>query len=374
MNKTTLIEYENLKNSNEIYFPEMEQAIKKVLMSGRYILGEEVERFEDEFAKYVGGKYCIGVGNGLDALTLAIRALDLPINSDILVPSNTYIATIIAIINSGHKPILVEPDLNTFNINPRNIEQCITSKTHAICITHLFGKSCEMSSILQIVQNYGLKLIEDCAQSHGAKFANLQTGTFGDAGCFSFYPTKNLGAIGDGGAVVTNSEEVAEKLQYLRNYGSKIKYHNKYIGVNSRLDEMQAAVLRIKLRHLNEAITYKRKLANIYFNNLPEWLIKPSISPLEFDVFHIYGVRSENRDHLKKTLLEFGVGSEIHYPIPPHRQEGLSGYFAGSYPVSDELHSTELSLPISLGHTESQIKSVCKILSSKEFEQIFFSQ
>ncbi len=273
-----MIEYENLANSNSAYFSELEAAASRVIRSGWYVLGQEVSAFEQEFAQYVGAKHCIGVANGLDALILSIEALNLPKGSDVLVASNTYIATILAILRAGHQPVLVEPVLETFNMDPALLPEALTSKTRAICVTHLFGKACRMDAIGAFAKAHGLKVIEDCAQSHGAKLAGKMTGTFGDAGCFSFYPTKNLGAVGDAGAIVTDDDELAERLRHLRNYGSKQKYVNEYVGINSRLDEIQAAMLRVKLHHLDEMTQHKRTLAKIYMENLPSWLKLPVYS------------------------------------------------------------------------------------------------
>lgn len=346
-----MIEYESLMRSNSAYMIELEAAATRVIRSGWYVLGQEVSAFEAEFANYVGAKHCIGVANGLDALILSIEALDLPEGSDILVASNTYIATILAIVRAGHKPVLVEPEPATFNMDPACLPKAVTANTRAICVTHLFGKTCRMDAIGAFAREHGLRVIEDCAQSHGARLDAQMTGTFGDTGCFSFYPTKNLGAIGDAGAVVTNDDALADRLRHTRNYGSKQKYVNRYVGVNSRLDELQAALLRVKLRHLDAMTAHKRSLAEIYFANLPEWVDKPVRRPDEYDVFHIFGIRHRQRDALRQHLLDHGVKTEIHYPIPPHRQEAMRGILAGSYPVAEELHATELSLPISTGHT-----------------------
>lgn len=361
-----MIEYENLANSNQQFMQELELAASNVIRSGWYVLGSEVVEFEREFATWVGSRFCIGVANGLDALILSLEALMLPKESEVLVASNTYIATILAIIRAGYKPVLVEPDINTFNIDASKIQASITKSTRAICVTHLFGKACRMDEICAIANEYGLKVIEDCAQSHGAKLEGQVTGTFGNAGCFSFYPTKNLGAIGDAGAVVTADEELADRLYHLRNYGSKQKYVNDYIGVNSRLDEMQAALLRVKLGHLDAMTKHKRDLAKVYFDNLPDWLTLPRQKEDEYDVFHIFGVRFKDRDRLKRWLLEQGVKTEIHYPIPPHKQKAMHGILSGHWPIADELHLTELSLPISVGHSVENISHVANII--KQFE------
>jgi dTDP-4-amino-4,6-dideoxygalactose transaminase len=363
-----MIEYESLAKSNAAYFPELEDAAMRVIRTGWYVLGREVDAFEQEFAQYIGVKHCIGVANGLDALILSIEGLDLPKGSDVLVASNTYIATILAIIRSGHSPVLVEPLLETFNMNPALLNKALTPNTRAICVTHLFGKASRMDAICQFAKEHGLKIVEDCAQSHGAKLANKMTGSFGDAGCFSFYPTKNLGAFGDAGAIVTNDDVLADRLRQLRNYGSKQKYVNNYVGLNSRLDEMQAALLRIKLRYLDQMIHHKRTLADIYMRNLPNWIKLPLCCEDEFDVFHIFGVRLDRRDELRGWLLDHGVKTEVHYPIPPHRQKAMLGILFGDWPVANEHHRTELSLPISIGHTYDDIHTVCEILNAAPFE------
>lgn len=362
MNKQPVIEYESLARSNGAYMADLEAAAARVIRSGWYVLGQEVAEFENEFASYVGAKHCIGVANGLDALILSIEALDLPKGSDILVASNTYIATILGIVRAGHKPVLVEPELATFNMDPECLPQALTDNTRAICVTHLFGKSARMDAIGTFARKHGLKVVEDCAQSHGARLGAQMTGTFGDAGCFSFYPTKNLGSVGDAGAIVTNDDALADRLRHTRNYGSKQKYVNRYVGVNSRLDELQAALLRVKLRHLDAMTAHKRSLAEIYFSNLPEWIAKPVVRPDEYDVFHIYGIRHPHRDVLRQHLLDNGVKTEIHYPIPPHRQEAMQGILAGSYPIADELHATELSLPISLGSSPADVERVVQVI------------
>lgn len=357
-----MIEYESLAQSNAAYMAELEEASTRVIRSGWYVLGEEVKAFECEFAQYIGAKHCIGVANGLDALILSIEALELPGGSDILVASNTYIATILAIVRAGHRPVLVEPELETFNMDPSKLSVSMTSRTRAICVTHLFGKSCRMDVICAFAVEHGLKIIEDCAQSHGARLGGRMTGTFGAAGCFSFYPTKNLGALGDAGAVVTNDDELADRLRYMRNYGSKQKYVNEYVGANSRLDEMQAALLRVKLRHLDEVILHKRALAEIYFDILPGWLQLPSRCDDEYDVFHIFGVRHAHRDELRAWLLEQGIKTEIHYPIPPHKQKAMQGILFGDWPIAEEQHATELSLPISIGHTADDVSRVAALI------------
>ena len=263
-----MIEYENLSLANRPFMDEYRKAFDSVLKSGWFILGENVAEFEEEFAAYNRVKHCAGVASGLDALIISILALDLPPASEIIVPSNTYIATIIAVIKAGHRPVLVEPDIATYNINPQLIEDSVTSKTKAVLVVHLYGKMCDMDPIVEICQRHGLFLMEDCAQAHGAEYKGKKAGSFGDISAFSFYPTKNLGCLGDGGAIVTNHEDYDRKVRLLRNYGSEKKYYNEVVGINSRLDEVQAAFLRIKLKHLDEINSHKRKLAQLYLSSI----------------------------------------------------------------------------------------------------------
>ncbi|HIV48902.1 MAG TPA: DegT/DnrJ/EryC1/StrS family aminotransferase [Candidatus Helicobacter avicola] len=359
-----MIEYENLAKSNQIFFDSYQRDFRAFLEKGWFVLGENVQAFEQEFADFVGVAHCVGVASGLDALILAIDALDLPKGSEILVPSNTYIATIIAIIRNGLKPVMVEPDIQTYNINPHNIKQHITSKTKAMLVVHLYGKPCEMDSLTMLCKEYNLHLIEDCAQAHGAKFEGKSVGSFG-IGCFSFYPTKNLGALGDAGAITTNDPNLYEKLQALRNYGSHIKYINKYCGYNSRLDEIQAYFLRKKLSHLPQITQHKRILADIYLKELDtRAFICPKVEEQYFDVYHIFNIRHPKRDELKAYLQAAGIQSEIHYPLPPHKQEGMRAYLSGFYPISEEIHATTLSLPIALFHTKEEIAYVANTLNT----------
>ena len=354
-----MIEYENLRASNAPFASELQLAAQRVLDSGWYILGKEVVSFEEEFATYVGCKYCIGVANGLDALTLSLRALELPADAEVLVASNTYIATILAIIQAGLKPVLVEPNLATYNIDPTLFPAALSGKTRVICITHLYGKPCQMNEIMAFANEHGLQVIEDCAQSHGARFRDKITGSFGVAAGFSFYPTKNLGGMGDAGAITTDDANFADRLRHWRNYGSKEKYVNVYPGVNSRLDEMQAALLRVKLRHLDKITDHKRRLAALYFEQLPSSLVLPRQDNDCYDVFHIFAIRHDRRDELRAYLLGKGVKTEVHYPVPPHRQQAMRGILSGNYPVAELIHATELSLPISFSTDEDQVRKVC---------------
>ena len=359
------IPYENLKNVNSEFELEFKGKFSDFLLSGWCILGKEVENFENEYADYCNAQYCIGVANGLDALVIGLRSLDFPNNSEILVPSNTYIASILAIINAGHTPILVEPNIHTYNLNPALIIEKITPKTKAILVVHLYGQPAEMDKIVEIATKYQLEIIEDCAQAHGAKINDQVVGTFGKIGAHSFYPTKNLGALGDAGAITTNDKVLYEKIKALRNYGSEKKYYNKYLGFNSRLDELQATFLRIKLQKLNQINKHKRHLATLYDEHLTKDVIKTQVISNCYHVYHIYNVRTKLRDELKKYLFNLGISTEIHYPVSPNLQEGYHHLFKNkSYPIGEEIHKTTLSLPISYSTTKSQVLEVCSAVNS----------
>ena len=357
-----MIEYESLGRLNKSFEDEYVQCFRELLNSGWYILGKQVATFEEAFAQYCGTKHCIGVASGLDALMLALRCYDFPAGSEVLVPSNTYIATILSILQCGLKPVLVEPDIHTYNIDPLKIEEKITKNTKAIMVVHLYGKACDMEPIMQIAGKYKLPVIEDCAQAHGAMYKGQKVGTFG-IGAFSFYPTKNLGALGDAGAITTNDQENKDLFMALRNYGSKIKYQNDYIGYNSRLDEIQAGLLSVKLKYLDKINRHKRDLAAIYLKELKDDFIKPSVSSDYFDVYHIFNIRHPKRDELKEYLLKNDIKTDIHYPIPPNKQKAMEGIIIGEYPISEEIHRTTLSLPISFGHTEDDIYKVVETIN-----------
>jgi dTDP-4-amino-4,6-dideoxygalactose transaminase len=359
-----MIEYENLGQSNSPFFDDYRKAFDKVLKSGWYILGSEVQEFEKEFASYGGHRYCLGVGNGLDALVLALKAFSFRQEDEVIVPSNTYIATILAVLQAGLKPILVEPDIRTYNIDPHKIEEKITPRTKAIMVVHLYGKLCEMEPIVDLARKHELKVIEDCAQAHGARFKNKIAGSFGDVGGFSFYPTKNLGALGDGGAITTENDQLYETISTLRNYGSKVKYHNELIGFNSRLDDMQASFLRIKLKSLDLINEHKRKLATVYRQGLKEDFIKPVLQENYYDVFHIFNIRHPKRDQLREFLLKNAIKTEIHYPVPPNKQKAMRGILDKlDTPIAAEIHNTTLSLPISYFHKESEIERVVEVIN-----------
>lgn len=361
-----MIEYENLNKVNACFEKDFKNQFETFLQDGHYILGGQVESFEKEFAAYCGSKFFIGLASGLDALYLSIKALDIPRGAEIIVPSNTYIATILSIINAGCKPVLVEPEIDTYNIDPALIEPAITKHTKAIMVVHLYGRCCAMDTIAAIAEKYNIPVIEDCAQAHGAEYKNKKAGTWGKLGAFSFYPTKNLGALGDGGGITTDDEVLATKLKALRNYGSEKKYYNDYIGVNSRLDELQAAFLRIKLRRLNDINTHKRKLAAIYFEQVKnEAVVLPARENQEKHVFHIFNVRTKRRDALQTHLLGHDIKTEIHYPVPPHQQKAYKDIFAGNtYPVSERVHATTLSLPVSFFHTPEDIGYVADVINT----------
>jgi len=359
-----MIEYENLFRLNKSFLDEYQQQYQSVVESGWFILGKKVAHFENDFAAYCKSNYCAGVANGLDALILSLTALAFPAGKEVIVPSNTYIATILSILHCGLKPVLVEPDISTYNIDPQRIEEAITQDTVAIMVVHLYGKCCEMDKIQAIGNVHGLKIVEDCAQSHGAMFKNRKSGTFGDYAAFSFYPTKNLGALGDGGCVVCDDAGRIASIKRLRNYGSEKKYYNEVVGFNSRLDEMQAAFLSVKLKYLDAINEHKRKLASVYTDNLKADFIRPQTHKDYFDVFHIYNVRHEKRDELKAHLLKHQVGTEIHYPLAPHKQLAMRGILdSGRFPISEEIHATTLSLPISFFHTEDDILKVIEIMN-----------
>lgn len=360
-----MIEYENIGRLNQPFNEAFELAFKEVIDSGWYILGNKVKQFETEFAAYCHTQHCIGVANGLDAIILALRAYEFQPGDEVIVPSNTYIATILAIVHNGLKPVLVEPDLNTYNIDPKKIEEKITPKTKAILVVHLYGKLCEMPEIINIAQKHDLKVIEDCAQAHGAHHKGKKAGNWGHYGAFSFYPTKNLGAIGDGGAVTTNDAELAKKISTLRNYGSQKKYYNEVVGYNSRLDEIQAAFLSIKLQALDQINNHKRKLADVYLNTLNEDFVLPVVQPDYFDVYHIFNVRHPKRDELRQHLLDNGIKTEIHYPVAPVDQEAMKGILDGQEtPIAQLIHATTLSLPISFYHTEADVIRVVEAMNN----------
>jgi len=346
---------------------QIRDAFDRVLNRSWYIEGEEDKEFEKAFSAYCGVKHTVGVGNGLDALMLALKALGIGEGDEVIVPSNTYIATALAVTYVGAKPVFAEPDLRTFNIDPSGIEEKITPATKAIIPVHLYGQACDMDPIMEIARSKGLYVIEDCAQAHGATYKGKIVGSFGDMAGFSFYPGKNLGALGDAGAVVTNSEELAEKVRALGNYGSDYKYHHIYKGNNSRLDELQAAFLSAKLPILDKVNEDRRRIAKAYTEGIRnEKVITPFVREDCVPVWHIYAVRCDERDALEKHLKELEIGTNKHYPIPIHLQECYKdlGITEGSLPVAEEISRTELSLPLYYGMTDEQIKYVIDAVNS----------
>ena len=340
---------------------EILEKFKEVYKKNWYIKGMEVFEFEKEFAKYCGRSYCVGTGNGLDAIYLSLRALGIGAGDEVLVPSNTYIATALAVTYTGAKPILVEPDLNTYNMSLNGLEEAINEKTKAIIPVHLYGQAAEMDVVLKVAEKYGLCVVEDCAQAHGATYKGKKVGTFGNIGCFSFYPGKNLGALGDAGAVVTNDKNLVEKVRMLGNYGSIEKYKHKYLGNNSRLDELQAAFLRIKLKHLDSYNIARRRVAQRYLKEIcnPQ-IILPIVGENRTHVWHIFAIRCEQRDRFKEYLKQEGIMTVCHYPIPIYQQEAYQNIITGEYPISQLISKQEISLPMYYGMTDEEINYVIK--------------
>ena len=353
--ESIMIPFLDLKNVNQQYREELITACTRVIDSGWYIGGNELEQFEQNFANYCGVKFAIGVANGLDALILTLRAWKelgkLKDGEEVIVPSNTYIASILAITANDLVPILVEPDIETYNIDPLKIEEAITAKTKVILPVHLYGQLADMPIIMQIANKYKLLVLEDSAQSHGAEINGTKAGNWGDASGFSFYPGKNLGALGDAGAITTNDAELAQTLKALRNYGSHEKYKNLFVGVNSRLDEIQAAMLDVKLKHLDAEVNHRRTIAKMYLEGIknPELSLPLSeVDASQYDqhVWHLFVIRSKKREALQQYLAENGVQTLIHYPIPPHKQQAYKEWNDLSYPISEKIHDEVMSLPI----------------------------
>lgn len=359
-----MIKFLDLKKINNRYREEIDSRIKDILDKGWYLQGEENENFTKNFANFCGTKFALGVANGLDALNLIIKAYGFGNGDEIIVPANTYIATILAISENGCIPILVEPDIKTYNINPDSIEEKITTKTKAIMVVHLYGQAVQMEKIWKIAKKYNLKIIEDSAQAHGAIYQENRTGILGDASGFSFYPGKNLGCMGDGGAVTTNDEELFNKIKAIANYGSDRKYHHIYKGVNSRLDEIQAAVLDIKLKHLDSDNNKRREISKYYRENIKNSkIILPETYDEKSHVWHIFAVRTQNRNEFQKYLTEKGIQTIIHYPTPPHKQGAYKEWNNLSFPITEEIHNTILSLPISPVMTDSEIEKVVEVVN-----------
>jgi dTDP-4-amino-4,6-dideoxygalactose transaminase len=362
-----MIKFLDLKAINEMHRLEMEAAIKRVLDSGWYLLGKEIESFEKEFSEYCGVKHAIGCANGLDALKLIIQAYGFGPGDEIIAPANTYIASLISISANGATPVLVEPDINTYLIDPEKIEAAINSRTKAIMVVHLYGRAMDMTRIWEIAKRYNLKVIEDSAQAHGAMFDGKRVGNLGDASGFSFYPGKNLGCLGDGGAVTTNDDELAEKIRALRNYGSDVKYHFPYRGTNSRLDEIQAALLRVKLPHLDDDNAIRRRIAERYCSEIKNPnIVLPSLPDDAMqNVWHVFPIRVQNRTEFQQYLSDNGIQTVIHYPIPPHRQPAYVEWHGLTLPITEKIHDEIISLPISPVMIEDEMARVVDVLNKE---------
>lgn len=346
---------------------EISSAINKVLDNSNYILGEEVEKFEEAFADYNGTNHCVSCGSGLDALILSLRALGIGNNDEVIIPSNTFIATAFAVTQIGATPILVEPRLDNYNINVNEIERAITNNTKVIIPVHLYGQPCDMDSIMHMAHKHSLFVVEDCAQAHGAEYKGKKVGTFGDIGAFSFYPGKNLGAFGDGGAIITNNQDISDKIRTLSNYGSDYKYHHIYKGINSRLDEIQAAILRVKLKYLDQINKDRIRIANEYTSRINnDRIILPHKDNNCKHVYHIFAIRTNDRDELEKYLNDKGIHIGKHYPIPIHMQEAYKDLEINELelPKSVEISQTELSLPLYYGMTNEEIDYVINAINS----------
>lgn len=347
------------------YQEEFEQKALEVLRSGWYILGKEVSSFEEEFAAFTGADYCAGLASGLDALWIAFRVLGIGAGDEVIVQSNTYIASVMGITINGATPVFVEPD-EYFNIDASKIEEKITKRTKAILVVHLYGQASNMQLVCDLCEKYHLKLVEDCAQSHGARFKGEMTGTFGDIGCFSFYPSKNMGAFGDAGAIVTNDEKIWKDVKVFRNYGSEKRYYNKVVGTNSRLDEIQAGLLRIRISHMEEITKEKRKIAQMYTEQIknPQILL-PKVREGADSVWHQYVIRCKERERLEKYLNEKEIGTIIHYPIPPHLSEAYSylGFGKGDYPIAEQYAQEVLSMPIYNGMLPEEQEYIIEVLN-----------
>lgn len=348
------------------YQEEFEQKALEVLRSGWYVLGKEVSAFEEEFAAYTGSGYCVGLASGLDALWMAFRILNIGFGDEVIVQGNTYIASVMGITINGATPIFVEPD-DYYQIDPAKIEEKITDRTKAILVVHLYGQATNMKPVVELCKKYDLRLVEDCAQSHGACFEGQMTGTFGDIGCFSFYPSKNLGAFGDGGAIVTNDEQIAKDMKVYRNYGSEKRYYNKVVGTNSRLDEIQAGLLRVRLSHIDEMTKEKQRIAERYRKELsnPKFTLPPILGGATH-VYHQFVIRTKEREALIDYLNEKEIGTIIHYPIPPHLAEAYAylGFQEGDFPITEMLSKEVLSIPMYNGMTEEEQTYVIDVLNA----------
>lgn len=373
MNQKITVPFATFRPMHEEIREELNQVYEQVMDASCFILGRQCQLFEKEFASYCGAGFCVGVGTGLDALTLILRAMGIGRGDEVIIPSNTFIATALAVSYAGARPVFVEPDLGTYNIDVCRIEKEITSRTKAVIAVHLQGRPADMDAIMAIAARNGLKVIEDAAQAHGARYKGRRVGTLGDAAGFSFYPGKNLGALGDGGCVVTNNEELAEKVRVLANYGSDYKYHHIYQGVNSRLDEMQAAFLRVKLKRLDKWNRGRQEIAARYFDEITNpALILPPRSTEDYEhIYHVFAVRCPERDALEKYLAQFTIGTVKHYPVPIHRQEAYRDLkmMESTLPIAEEISRTILSIPMYFGMAEEELAYVIEKLNTFEIKE-----
>lgn len=365
-----MVKYLDLRRVNALYEPALSQEVARVVESGWYLSGEEVGRFEQRWAQYCGTRHCVGCGNGLDALTLILMAYislgRMEKGDEVIVAANTYIASILAIIRAGLKPVLCEPEASTANVDVEVVERCITERTRAVMPVHLYGRMCRMEQLTKVAKMHGLLIVEDCAQAHGAAVGGKKAGAWGHAAAFSFYPGKNLGALGDAGAVTTDDDALAERVRMLANYGSSKKYVHPFVGVNSRLDEVQAAVLNVKMDGLDADNKRRRNIAELYINGITntEVLFPAREVEVSAHVYHIFAVFSPRRDVLQAYLKRKEIETLIHYPIPPHRQEALAEFSDLHLPITEKIHSEELSLPISAAMTDEEVSSVVDVVNS----------
>ena len=359
-----MIHFLDLKRINAPQQAEINEALRRVAASGWYVLGQEGEKFERDFAHYCGTKHCLGVANGLDALEIIFKAYDFEPGSEVIVPANTYIASILSVVNAGLKPVWVEPDLRTYNIDPAKIAKSISPRTKAILVVHLYGKPCEMSPIWDLARRHNLKIIEDAAQAHGAFYGGRRAGNLSDAAAFSFYPTKNLGALGDAGAITTNDDELATKVTYLRNYGSKTKYYNEYQGANSRLDELQAAVLNLKLGCLDTQNARRQAVAARYLNEIvhPD-ITLPDARTVAQDAWHLFVVRHPERQKLIDYLTHQGIQTAVHYPVAAHHQRAFGAFSSLSLPITEKIHKEVVSLPLNPSLTDDEVSQIIRAIN-----------
>lgn len=360
-----MIPFLDLELVNRPHVVAIQAAVNQVVASGWYVLGPEVQAFEQAFAQATGARHCIGVANGLDALTLVLTAWNFPIGSEVIVPANTYIASILSISQAGLIPVLVEPDPRTYLLDTGRIEAAITTRTKAILPVHLYGRCCDMTPIRQLAKQYNLRVLEDAAQAHGARYGEQRAGQLGDAAAWSFYPSKNLGALGDAGAITTDDDALADRLRALRNYGSTQRYVNEYIGQNSRLDEIQAAVLLAKLPLLESENEHRRTLARYYLTQISQADVQlPPDDQIDQDAWHLFVIRHPRRDALRGWLLEHGIGTDVHYPVPPHQQRAYASLNALSLPISEQLHREVLSLPLNPALKLTEIEQICTAINA----------